>query len=119
MQATIFIEQLCLMANIGVYAHEKQKSQPLFVDVECEYDIKRAASSDDLQQTLDYDRLARHITAIVQERHYELLEALAQVLLDHLWQQFEITYLRLKLRKPQAIQEARACGIILERRRLD
>ncbi|PJF33565.1 MAG: bifunctional dihydroneopterin aldolase/7,8-dihydroneopterin epimerase, partial [Phototrophicales bacterium] len=50
----VFIEQLEVLTTIGVFDWEKEIKQKLVFDLELGTDIRQAAASDDLKDTLDY-----------------------------------------------------------------
>jgi dihydroneopterin aldolase len=61
----------------GVFAAERELGQPFVVDLTCELDLARAGAEDDLDQTIDYARLARAVVADVEGDPLDLIEALA------------------------------------------
>ena len=50
----------------------------MVVDVVLHADLSRAAISDDLADTVDYDRLLREISDLVRSSKFQLLERLAE-----------------------------------------
>jgi dihydroneopterin aldolase len=61
----------------GVFPAERELGQPFVVDVTCEIDLAKAGADDDLEQTVDYARLAEAVVADVEGDPLELIEALA------------------------------------------
>ena len=113
--AIIFIDQLAVAANIGVYEHEKQQAQPLLIDLQCNWEISQAAETDDVAFTMDYDKLVEQINNVINKQHYNLIETLAEVIADTLQETFALRWLQLKISKPQAIANAIAAGVVVER----
>lgn len=66
----------------GVYAAEREQGQPFVVDLTCELDLSRAASTDDLGQTVDYGELAQAVVADIERDPLDLIEALAARIAD-------------------------------------
>lgn len=62
----------------GVSEEEQILGQQFLVDVELTLDLRPAASSDDLTQTVDYGDVVKQVTAIGRTRRFRLLEALAE-----------------------------------------
>ncbi len=115
---TTGLKNLRIDSVIGVYPHERTDSQPLFVDVEVDYDFAPAAASDALPDALDYDRIAAGLTRIAQEGRFELLEAFAEATASFCFESFpQITTVRLEIRKPRAVEAADASFVRIERRR--
>lgn len=111
MHDRIFIEQLRLPANIGVYDHEKLAPQDIVLDLTLSLNLNTAAHSDALEDTLDYaaltDRLAAHCIA----QHVQLVEALAQQLAELCLMDRRVTTVELRLGKPHAIRAAASVGV--------
>ncbi len=81
---SIRIRSLQLSVFLGVYAEEQAAPRPAVADIELGLDLSRAAVSDSLSDTVDYDLLSRAIRAAccAQERRYALVERLAGDIAD-------------------------------------
>lgn len=112
---TIFIQQLKVEAIIGVYEHERTNKQPLFIDLTLDHDISHAAASDELKYALDYHQLSIDIHQFVSESSYQLIEALAEDLAQHILQNAAIKKVDLTISKPQALDLAQNVGIRISR----
>jgi len=64
-------------ARHGVLAREKEIAQPFEVDLILHADVAPAAERDDLAATADYAALHELVRAIVEDRSFDLIEALA------------------------------------------
>ena len=78
----IRIRHLKMDVFLGVYAEEQAAPRPVVVDVELGLDLAKAAATDNLADTVDYDALARSIRATFSAdatppRRYALVERLA------------------------------------------
>lgn len=113
----VFICELQLEAVIGVHDHEREAPQPLRMDLELAANTRRAAASDRIQDALDYTAVAERITRFVAASEFQLVETLAERCADLLINEFETSWLRLTLHKPQAIENAASVGVIIERER--
>ncbi|GAA6153826.1 dihydroneopterin aldolase [Pseudoteredinibacter isoporae] len=111
----VFIEGLCVDATIGVFDWERKIKQRLRIDLEMAWDIRQAASTDDLQYALDYKAVSDRISEHVAGTEYELLESLAEELSELLLNDFSISWLRMKLSKPGAVPTASNVGLLIER----
>jgi dihydroneopterin aldolase len=76
----IELRGLRLVGRIGVLPEERDRDQPLEIDVDAELDLMPSGSSDDLGDTVDYGALCDSIATIVGSGHVALLERLAEVL---------------------------------------
>lgn len=115
---TTGLKNLRVDCIIGVYPHERGDPQPLFIDVEVDYDFAPAAESDALTDALDYDRIATGLAEIARKGRFTLLEALAETSAQFCLRSFpSVTAVRLEIRKPQAVEAADASFVRIERRR--
>ena len=114
----VFIRELRVDCVVGIYAHERERTQPLIVDVELELDTAAAAYSGRIAETCDYARVADELAAMLEFRRYELLEVAASELAAMLIGVHPIVdEVRLRLRKPEALRgRAAAAGVEIHRR---
>jgi dihydroneopterin aldolase len=66
----------------GVYDHERREGQDFVVDVELEVDLRQAAASDDVADTVHYGELAGLVAQLVAGEPVNLLETLATRIVD-------------------------------------
>ncbi|MBL8259555.1 MAG: dihydroneopterin aldolase [Candidatus Competibacteraceae bacterium] len=111
----IFIRELRVKTLIGVYPQERERPQTLLLDLELGADIRPAAASDRLDDTLDYGAVARRIDQFAAASAFELVETLAERIAELLQREFKVPWLRLRLRKPGALASARDVGLLIER----
>jgi dihydroneopterin aldolase len=110
---TIHIENLTVSGVIGVYPEERNRRQPLIVNVSIVRGFADAAAADDVRRTLDYADVCREIRVYVEAHSYQLLETLIQRLALHLSERYEFTRLTLHIRKPEALVDADAAAVSL------
>lgn len=115
MSDRIFIEELTVFAQIGVYDWEQQIKQKLVFDLEMAWDCQKAAETDDVQHCLNYAEVSEFILDYVQAKPFLLIERVAYEVADQLQERFNISGLRLKLRKPKAVAQAKSVGVIVQR----
>ena len=78
-------------------------------------DIRGAANGDELAKTLDYAEISTLIDEFANANPVDLIETLAERLAKHLMDQYQIKWLRLKISKPTAVEQASGVGVIIER----
>ena len=64
-------------ARHGVHEREKREAQPFELDLVLHADLSRAAETDELGATIDYEALRELVGAIVGGPSFDLIEALA------------------------------------------
>jgi dihydroneopterin aldolase len=89
-------------ANIG----ERDREQPIDVDVEIVIDIAAAALSDAIADTLDYRDVYATCERIVTQQSHALLEALADRIASTLCQDPKIFEAIVRVRKPRLLEGA-------------
>jgi dihydroneopterin aldolase len=74
--------------------------QTLIVDIRLEPVACPGARSDDLSGTVDYGWVVEVVRGIVEGDEFKLLERLAAVIADALWEPLELTLLEVAVTKP-------------------
>jgi 7,8-dihydroneopterin aldolase/epimerase/oxygenase len=113
----IYINDLRIEAVIGVYAWERQLKQVLIFDLELGTDIRKAALTDSVADTLNYKDVAKRVMAFVTDSRYQLVESLAEAVAELILKEFDTPWLRLRLNKQGAVRGVRDVGVIIERGR--
>jgi dihydroneopterin aldolase len=111
----VFIEGLEVDTEIGAYDWERGIRQCLRLDLSFAWDNRPAAAGDDLALALDYASVSARIQAFAEQAQFQLVETFAERLAKELMDEFEITWLRLKVTKPGAVPAASGVGVEIER----
>jgi dihydroneopterin aldolase len=115
MSDRVFIEDLRIQTVIGVFDWEREITQTVSLDLELAFDIRAAAASDDISDTLDYKAVSKRLIAFVEGSEFQLVEALAERCAWLVLDEFPVPWLRLKVSKPGAVRGSSAVGVIIER----
>jgi len=113
----IFLKNLRLKTRIGLFDWEKQIDQIIRVDLEVGFDIKKAASTDDVKYSLDYKTLSNVIKDCVKNNTHELIETLIENIANIILEKFDIDYITLSVSKPGAIRDSEDVGITITRKK--
>ena len=114
---TIFLHGLKVECVIGVWEWERRIKQKVQIDLDMAADIRNAAATDQLDDTLNYKAIAKRVTSHVENSNYQLVETLAESVADILINEFTVPWCRVKINKGGAVRGARAVGVIIERER--
>lgn len=106
--------EMRLRARIGVCERERGRAQPLELRVEVAVDSRRAASTDSLDDALDYAALRRRLDELVAAGEWHLIESLGEAICALVMGEFGAPWMRLHLAKPQALEGARV-ALVMER----
>jgi len=115
----IYLRDLRIDAVIGVYRWEREMKQTLVIDLELGTDIRSAAKSDAVADTLNYKDIAKRVTAFVETSRYQLVEALAEAVANLVFDEFPVPWLRLSVNKQGAVRGVRDVGVVIVRHRLE
>ena len=113
----VFIENLTVETVIGIFDWEREIRQAVSLDLEMDYDIRRAAQSDSIEDALDYKAVAKRLIRFIERSEFGLVEALAEHCARIVLEEFPVERLKLKLSKPGAVRGSSAVGVIIERGR--
>ncbi|MGH3423547.1 MAG: dihydroneopterin aldolase [Nocardioidaceae bacterium] len=86
----------------GVLEHERRFGQPFVVDVVLGLDLGPAASSGDLSRTVDYGTLSRGVHDAVASDPVDLIETLAQRIVEVCFGYEAVQWVRVTVHKPHA-----------------
>ncbi len=111
----IFLGGLEVATVIGIYDWEREIKQTLVFDIEMGFDIRAAAASDDIADTLDYKAVTERVVSFVENSEYFLVEKLIEEVATLLLNEFPIEWVKIRLNKRGAISRARDVGIVIER----
>lgn len=112
----IFLHGLKIDCVIGVWDWERRIRQPVIIDLDLGFDIRRAAASDAIDDTLNYKAVAKRLQDFVGNSQFQLVETLAEQVAAILLQEFSLEWVRVRINKRGAVSGARDVGVIIERR---
>ena len=112
----VFIENLMVETIIGIYDWEREIRQAVSLDLEMDFDIRKAAASDAIEDTLDYKAVSKRLIPFIEKSQFQLVESLAEQCAAIVLDEFPVSRLKLKLSKPGAVRGSSAVGVMIERR---
>ena len=115
----IFLSALTVDCIVGIWEWERRVKQTVIIDLEMAADIRRAAASDRIEDTIDYKKVAKRLLAFVGESQFKLVETLAENIARVVVVEFGVAWVKVRLNKQGAIRGARDVGIEIERRSVD
>jgi dihydroneopterin aldolase len=111
----IFLTDLRIDTVIGIWEWERKIRQTVAVDLEMAADIRKAAASDQVQDTLNYKKVAKRVQQFVGDSSFQLVETLAEKIAAIIVDEFDVPWVRVRVNKPGAIRGARDVGVVIER----
>ena len=112
---TIFLHELKVDTVIGIWDWERKIRQTVVIDLDMAADIRKAAKTDSVDDTLNYKLVSKRVQQFVADSSFQLVETLAERVAELIIGEFDVSWLRVKVNKPGAIRGARDVGVIIER----
>ena len=111
----IFVKGLRIDAAIGVYAHERGRTQPLIIDAVFDLTTHDIAT---LKDTLNYERVGEIARGFLAQGHVTLVETLAEEIAKALLDLPHVIRAEISISKPEALKDAAGAGccVVYERR---
>ncbi len=111
----VYIRDLRIETVIGIYDWEREVRQTVSLDLEMATDIRKAAQSDSIEDTLNYKAVAKRLIQFIGDSQFQLVETMSERCAALVLEEFDVSWLRLRLSKPGAVRGSRDVGIIIER----
>ena len=106
------IKRLTIQANVGVYAHERARSQAIWISIDAWVKLEHTLPQQDhLDAVVDYDFLRHTALKFAHECHHALLETLSEKILDEVLTHPRIDAVRLLIEKPDIFDDCESIGI--------
>jgi dihydroneopterin aldolase len=78
-------------------------------------DIRRAAASDSIDDTLNYKAVSKRLIGFVGDSTFFLVETLTERVAEIVLNEFDVPWVKVTLSKPGALRGARDVGVVIER----
>ena len=111
----IFLQDMKVETVIGIWDWERKIRQTVAIDLDMAADIRKAAASDSVEDTLNYKSVAKRVQAFVGDSSFQLVETLAEKIAGVVLDEFDVAWVRVRVNKPGAIRGAKGVGILIER----
>jgi dihydroneopterin aldolase len=113
----IFLHELKIKTLIGIYPWELTVAQTIQLDLEIALPSSQACYTDHFEDALDYALIVQRIHETLAQRHFALLEALAQHIAQIILAEFKSPWVRVSVAKLSAIRGVKKVGVCIERQR--
>ena len=111
----IFINDLRIETVIGIFDWERKTKQTVILDIEMAGDCRKAAASDNVEDTISYKTVAKRLIEFVEKSEFQLVETLAERCAEIILDEFELPWVKLRVNKQGALRGARDVGVVIER----
>jgi len=112
----VFIRNLELDVEIGIYSHEKGKTQKVRLNVDMAV-TDAPVKEDRLESVVDYADITRKVRKLVAGGHVALAETLAERVAEICFDDARVRVVRVRVEKLEALRGAESAGVEIERKR--
>ena len=113
----VLIKELILNLKLGYYDFEKATPQKVKFSLEANYEDKKPTNDKDLKSIVNYAKLVKLIKKLIKNKHYNLLETLAEDVFDELFKDKRIDKISLKIEKLEIMKDCSSVGIQISKKR--
>ena len=113
----ILIKDLILKLKLGYYDFEKDKSQKVKFTLEVNYEDKKPSNDKDIKSIVNYAKIVKLVKKLVNNKHYNFLETLAEDVFDELFKDKRIAKITLQIEKLEILKECTSVGIQITKKR--
>ena len=111
----IFIDELRIPTLIGIYPREKAMPQTVELSLQIGTSTASAGASDHISDTIIYAKVVERLRKDLSERHFNLLEKLAEHIASVLLDDFGAVWVRVSIAKIGVLRGVRRVGVTIER----
>ena len=113
----VLIKGLTLDLKLGYYEFERERKQKVKFNVDVEYSSKNPSNDKDIKSIINYGKIVKLITKLVNKKHYNFLETLAEDVFDELFKDKRIDKIDLQIEKLEILKECLSVGIKISKER--
>ena len=111
----IYLHDLKIDCVLGIWEWERRTTQTVTVDLDLGADVRQAAASDRIEDTVNYKAIAKRLIGFVGESQFGLVETLTEQIAEIVLKEFPVRWVRVRVNKKGAIRGASDVGVIVER----
>lgn len=112
----IFLQELKIKTLVGIYPWELNTPQTIQLDLEIALPTSLACQTDSFEDALDYSQVVQRINDTLSQKHFSLLEAMAEHIAQIVMTEFKSPWIKVSVAKLSAIRGVKKVGVCIERR---
>jgi FolB domain-containing protein len=113
----ILIKDLMLRCILGLSGEERREKQDVLINLILWTDLRPAAVSDSIEDSVDYSAIKKRIITLVEGSQYHLAETLADRIANLCLEEPAVQQVQVTLEKPTALRFAHSVGVEIIRSR--
>ena len=111
----VFIKDLEVEAVVGVYDWEREVRQLISINLEMNFNTKKAGRSDRIDDALNYKNISKCIIELTESSKSKLIESLAQKIAKTVLSEFPVSSVIVTVEKPGALRGSKSVGVTIKR----
>jgi dihydroneopterin aldolase len=115
MMDAIFLNEMRVETIVGIWDWERKTKQIVSIDLEMGADIKKAALTDNIEDTLNYKGVSKRIRKFVEDSDFQLVETMAEKIAEIILVEFNVPWVKVRVNKPGAIRGSKDVGVLITR----
>ncbi len=115
----IIIRDLLLRGILGINPDERVNKQDILINVVMYADISAAATSDNIEDAVNYKSITKRIISHVEDSSDMLVEKLVTDIARLIVTEYPVERVQVRVEKPGALRFAESVGIEIDRSRSD
>ena len=100
----IFLSALTVECIVGIWEWERRVKQTVIIDIEMAADIRKAAATDRIEDTIDYKRVSKRLQAFIGESQFHLVETLTEQIARVIVTEFGVQWVKVRGLAPTVAQ---------------
>lgn len=111
----IIIRDLLTRGRIGISDAERSAAQDILINAELFTDTRNAASSDSIEDCVNYSTIAKKILTLAENNRRKTVEAFAQDIADLCLSHELVRKVKIRVEKTSAVRFTKSVGVEIER----
>ena len=114
----VLISNLTLLMSIGIHDFERIEKQEVKLNINIDINPLLVPIENKLNSIINYETVVKDVTRLTKNKHFELLETLAEDIFFILFKNTNIKQIKLKIEKTQIIKNTSSVGVEIIKKRL-
>jgi dihydroneopterin aldolase len=116
---SILIKDFTINEIIGVHKHEKTSKQKIVFNIAIDVNKNTLPDENNISSIVDYEKITNKLENLAKNINYNFLESLAEDSFKEIFQDKRINSVKIKIEKPDAIENAKSVGVEVFKTRSD
>ena len=116
---TVLIKDFIIYEIIGIHNHEKINKQKIIFNIVIDVNQNIFPDENNLSSIVDYEKITNKLENLTKYKNYNFLESLAEDSFKEIFEDNRINSIKIKIEKPDAIQNAKSVGVEVFKSRND